>query len=158
MQAQSFLKGSLANRQVFQMTEPMHFQLLADAVLILHTALVFFVVGGLVLVVFGNLLKWRWINSLWFRLAHLTTIVFVAAQAWLGVECPLTTLERWLRSEANAATYQGSFIEHWLQALLFWEASPWVFTAAYSVFALAVLASWWFFPPVSARQRRAKDD
>jgi len=139
------------------MTEPMYFQLLADAVLILHVTLVLFVAGGLIVVIVGNLLRWHWVNSLWFRFAHLVTIVVVAAQAWMDIECPLTTLERWLRSEANAVTYQGSFIEHWLQALLFWEASPWVFTAAYSLFALAVAASWWFFPPRYGPHRRLKD-
>lgn len=131
------------------MTEALPFQLLADAVLILHVALVLFVVGGLALVVIGNLLKWSWVNALWFRLAHLATIALVAAEAWLGMVCPLTTLEMWLRSRAKVLTYEGSFIEHWLQALLYWQAPAWVFTAAYTAFALAVAAAWWFFPPTT---------
>ena len=129
------------------MSDSPPFQLLADAVLSLHVALVLFVVGGLLSVVIGNVLKWPWVNALWFRLTHLATIAFVAAEAWLGIVCPLTTLEMWLRSKANAVTYQGSLIEHWLQALLFWHASPWVFTMAYSTFALAVAAVWWLYPP-----------
>ena len=52
--------------------------------------------------------------------------------------CPLTTLEMWLRSQARGSTYAGNFIEHWLQALLFWQAPPWVFTAVYTLFGLAV--------------------
>jgi hypothetical protein len=134
------------------MGDALPFQLLADAVLALHVALVLFVVGALVLVVGGNLLGWRWVNALWFRLAHLATIAVVAAEAWLGIVCPLTTLEMWLRARAKTATYEGSFIEHWLQAVLFWEAPAWVFTVAYSVFALAVAAAWWYFPP--ERRRR----
>lgn len=134
------------------MSDSPPFQLLADAVLSLHVALVLFVVGGLLLVVIGNVLEWPWVNALWFRLAHLATIAFVAAEAWLGIVCPLTTLEMWLRSKANAVTYQGSFIEHWLQALLFWQASPWVFTMAYSAFALAVAAAWWLYPPKTYRE------
>jgi hypothetical protein len=136
------------------MSESLPFQLLADAVLTLHVALVLFVVGGLVLVVIGNLLGWHWVNTLRFRLAHLATIAFVAAEAWLGFVCPLTTLEMWLRSKARAVTYEGSFIEHWLQALLFWQAPPWVFTAAYTVFALAVAAAWRYFPPEPRHHRR----
>ncbi len=131
------------------MSESLSFQLLADAVLILHVALVLFVVSGLILVIIGNFLKWRWVNLLWFRLVHLATIAFVAAEAWLGHVCPLTTLEMWLRLKAKAVTYEGSFIEHWLQALLFWQAPPWVFTAIYTAFALAVAAAWWYFPPKS---------
>ncbi len=136
------------------MSDSLPFQLLADAVLTLHVALVLFVVGGLALVVIGNLLKWSWVNALWFRLAHLATIALVAAEAWLGMVCPLTTLEMWLRSRAKVLTYEGSFIEHWLQALLYWQAPAWVFTAAYTAFALAVAAAWWFFPP-TARQRQS---
>lgn len=135
----------------------MMFQVLADAVLTLHVALVLFVVGGLVVVVVGNLLQWQWVNRRWFRLAHLATIAVVAAEAWLGFVCPLTTLEMWLRSKAKTATYDGSFIEHWLQALLFWEAAPWVFTTAYTAFALAVAAVWWRFPPERRRPRDAAD-
>jgi hypothetical protein len=132
----------------------MPYQLLADAVLVLHVALVLFVVGGLVLIVVGNLRSWHWVNALWFRLAHLATIAVVVAEAWLGWICPLTTLEMWLRAQAQGATYAGSFIEHWLQAVLFWQAPPWVFVTAYSLFALAVAAAWWYFPPGRGKPRR----
>lgn len=139
------------------MSEWPPFQLLADAVLTLHVALVFFVVGGLVVIVIGNMRKWPWVNALWFRLAHLVTIAFVAAEAWLGIACPLTTLEMWLRSKAKVVTYEGSFIEHWLQALLFWQGPPWVFTLAYTAFALVVVAVWWLYPPRARRRRSAAD-
>lgn len=121
--------------------------LLADAVLALHFALVVFVVGGLVLIVAGNLRGWQWVNAPWFRLLHLATIAVVIAEAWLGFVCPLTTLEMWLRSQSQGPTYAGSFIAHWLQALLFWEGPAWAFTAGYSAFGMAVLAAWWYFPP-----------
>ncbi len=134
----------------------MPYQLLADATLVLHVAIVLFVVGGLVLVLVGNWRGWPWVNSLWFRLLHLATIAIVVAEAWLGIVCPLTTLEMWLRAKANGPTYAGNFIEHWLQAVLFWNAPPWVFTVAYSVFGLAVAAAWWWFPPrLSPRTSRA---
>jgi hypothetical protein len=132
----------------------MPYQFLADAVLVLHVALVLFVVGGLVLIIVGNLAAWKWVNALWFRMAHLATIAVVVAEAWLGWVCPLTTLEMWLRAQANGATYSGSFIEHWLQAVLFWQAPPWVFATAYSLFALAVAAAWWYFPPRHGKPRR----
>jgi hypothetical protein len=132
----------------------MPYQFLADAVLVLHVALVLFVIGGLVLIVGGNLRSWQWVNALWFRMAHLATIAIVVAEAWLGWVCPLTTLEMWLRAQAQGATYAGSFIEHWLQAILFWHAPPWVFAIAYSLFALAVAAAWWYFPPRRGKPRR----
>jgi hypothetical protein len=135
----------------------MPYQLAADAVLVLHVAIVLFVIGGLVMVVAGNLRGWRWVNALWFRLAHVAAILVVVAEAWLGLVCPLTTLEMWLRSKAHAPTYSGSFIEHWLQAVLFWNAPSWVFTAAYTLFGLAVVAAWWYFPPIAGRRRPRKE-
>lgn len=130
------------------------YRLLADLVLVLHVAIVVFVVGGLVLVIAGNLRGWRWVNALWFRLAHLSAIAFVVAQAWLGMVCPLTTLEMWLRAQAGAAVYSGGFIEHWLQRLLYYDAPPWVFVLAYSLFGLLVLASWLVYPPRLRRGHR----
>lgn len=125
----------------------MPYQLLADAVLTLHVAIVVFVVGGLAAVVAGNLLGWRWVNRFWLRAAHLGAIAFVAAESWFGAVCPLTSAEMWLRARARASVYSGSFVEHWLQRLLYYEAPAWVFAAGYSVFAVAVVAAWLAWPP-----------
>jgi hypothetical protein len=131
------------------------YQQLADLVLSIHVAIVVFVVGGLVFIVVGSLRGWRLAASLRFRLAHLAAIAIVVVQAWLGAACPLTTFEMWLRAQARGSTYSGSFIEHWLQRLLYYEAPPWVFVLAYSVFALLVVAAWWAFPPRSGSRSRS---
>jgi hypothetical protein len=89
---------------------------------------------------------------LWFRLAHLGAIAIIVAETWFGVVCPLTTLEMWLRRKTGETTYAGSFIQHWLQRILYYDAPPWVFTLAYSLFALAVVATWWYFPPRTRRR------
>ena len=133
------------------MHDPWPYSLLADAVLTLHVGVVAFVVVGLALIVVGNLRRWRWVNALGFRLAHLVAIGVVVAEGWLGVTCPLTTLEMWLRAQDGAETYGGSFIEHWLQRLLYYEAPAWVFALGYSLFGLLVLAAWWLFPPTTRR-------
>lgn len=130
------------------------YRLLADAVLLLHFAFVVFVIGGLLLVVAGNLLAWQWVNRLWFRLAHLAAIAVVVAQAWFARLCPLTTLESWLRTQAGEGSYPASFIGYWIGRLLFYEAPARMFTVAYTVFALLVLAAWRYFPP---RRRGTRD-
>jgi hypothetical protein len=130
----------------------MPYQLLADLVLATHFAVVAFVIGGLALVLLGNLWGWSWVNRWWFRLAHLGAIAVVVAQAWLGVVCPLTTLESALRVKAGGTGYETSFIEHWLTRLLYYDAPAWMFTAAYSLFGLAVIAAWWRFPPRGANR------
>ena len=132
----------------------MPYALSADLILILHVGFVLFVIGGLVLIVLGNLCHWRWVNHWWFRLGHLGAIVAVVAETWLGWVCPLTTLEQWLRTKAGDTSYSGGFIEHWLQQLLYYDAPPWVFLLAYSLFALLVLASWWFFPPTPRPRKK----
>ncbi len=121
--------------------------LLADMVLLAHFGLVVFVVGGLAVILVGNLFGWRWVNNLWFRLAHIAAIAVVVAESWLGITCPLTTLESWLRAQAGSSGYDASFIEHWVQRILFHEAPPWVFASAYTAFGLLVAAAWWYFPP-----------
>jgi hypothetical protein len=121
--------------------------LLADAVLTLHLGVILFVIGGLIAVVVGNLRGWRWVNSWPFRLVHLGAIAVVVAQAWLGKLCPLTTLESWLRVKAGSPSYTTSFIEHWVQSIIFYEAPAWIFTVAYTVFGLLVVIAWWRFPP-----------
>ena len=131
----------------------MPYQLLADAVLLAHFAVVLFVIGGLVAVVAGNLSgRWLWVNRPGFRLAHVAAVGVVVAQAWLGQVCPLTTLESWLRVRAGTVPYSKSFIEHWLQAVLFYEAPAWVFVLVYTMFGLVVLVAWWRFPPRSGRR------
>ena len=138
------------------MSEP-PYQLLADVVLSMHVAIVVFVGGGLVLIIVGNLCAWHWVNVLWFRLAHLAAIAIVVAEAWFGAVCPLTSLEMWLRAKARATTYAGTFIEHWLQRILYYEAPAWVFTLGYTIFALIVVATWWYFPPRFTRRAHEVD-
>jgi polyferredoxin len=128
------------------------YQLLANSVLALHVAIVAFVVGGLVLIIAGNARRWRWVNAPAFRLAHLSAIAVVVAEAWSGITCPLTTFEAWLRTQAGAGAYRGGFIEHWLQRVLYYDAPPWVFVLSYTLFGLLVMITWWAFPPVFRRR------
>jgi len=121
--------------------------LLANAVLVVHACIAAFVVGGLVLTIVGNLKHWNWVNNIWFRAAHLAAIAVVVAESWLGLVCPLTTLEMSLRSRAGDASYGGGFIEHWLQELLYYSAPAWLFVVVYTAFAILVLATWYYYPP-----------
>lgn len=120
---------------------------LADALLVTHVLFVAFIVLGLILVFIGKFLDWRWVRNPWFRIAHLLGIGFVVVQSWFGEICPLTTWEMALRSRGGEAVYHSSFITHWLQELLYYQAQPWVFIVCYTVFGALVLASWFFVRP-----------
>ena len=131
---------------------PALYRLAADALLLLHVLFVAFVVLGLAMVLVGWFAGWRWVRNPWFRTAHLAAIGVVVLQAWLGVICPLTTWEMALRERAGDAVYAGAFIAHWLEAILYYDAPPWVFTACYTAFAVLVILSW-----VWVRPRRFSD-
>jgi len=120
---------------------------LADAVLVLHFAVVAFVVGGALVVWLGGPRGWAWVRAPLWRWAHLGAIAVVVLQSWLGAHCPLTLLEVWLRGQARGAGYEKSFIEYWVQRLLYYEAPAWVFVGVYSVFGLLVLWLGWRYPP-----------
>lgn len=124
------------------------YALLADMVLTLHAAVVLFIVGGLVLIFAGNQLGWRWVNGWWFRLAHLGAIAIVVGQAWLGLDCPLTTLEVLLRGPGDMGDHADGFIAYWLGRLLYYRLPAWVFVLAYSFFGALVMLAWWRYPPV----------
>jgi polyferredoxin len=119
----------------------------ADALLILHSAFIAFVVLGLVAIYLGLWRDWSWVRNLWFRLVHLIAIGFVVFEVWFGMICPLTTWEMRLRARSGDITYEGSFIQHWLQTLIYYDLPDWVFIVAYTLFGALVLASWFIVPP-----------
>lgn len=115
---------------------------LADALLVLHVAVVIFVVGLLPLVLVGGARGWRWVHHRGLRLTHLGLMLFITAQTWLGQLCPLTVWEQGLRRTAGEAGYTGGFIEHGLSQLLYWDLPWWVFVAAYTAFLGLVAWAW----------------
>ena len=124
------------------------YTLLADLILILHFAFVAFVVAGLVLVWVGRLRRWGFVRNFWFRLAHLLAIGVVAAESLAGFVCPLTIWENSLRLLAGGGQrYQGSFVQHWLHRVMFFEASESTFTILYVLFFAAVALSLWLVKP-----------
>jgi len=122
---------------------------LADAILFLHVLFVLFVVVGFGLILAGAR-HWSWVRNRAFRTLHLAAIVFVSAEALLGITCPLTRWEDWLR----AAGPQGrSFVGRWLARLLYYDFPEWVFALAYCAFAGAVIWAWRAVPPRSAAHK-----
>lgn len=119
----------------------------AHAVLLLHVLFVVFVVAGLVLVFAGKWLDWAWVRNRTFRFAHLAAIGIVVLQSWIGMICPLTTIEMWLRERAGDTTYAGAFIAHWLESMLYFRAPPWVFAVGYTAFGVLVVGSWFWVRP-----------
>jgi len=125
------------------------YALLADFIAAVHFGYVAFVVFGLLLILIGGLLRWRFVRNFWFRAIHLMMILIVVLEALFGILCPLTTWEYELRIAAGQHASETSFVARWIHHLMFFEFPPIVFLVGYCLFGLAVLVSWWLIPPRS---------
>jgi hypothetical protein len=117
--------------------------LVADLILVLHFLIAGFIVAGLLLVWLGGAFGWGWVKNPWFRYAHLGAIAFVAAEALLGIACPLTVWEDVLRGGVRPE----SFVARWVHQFLYYRAPEWVFTLAYIAWTAATVATLWLVPP-----------
>jgi hypothetical protein len=121
----------------------MTYRVLADAVLVLHLAFILFVVLGGWLVAIRPKLIWL----------HLPVVAWGALVEILGLTCPLTPLENWLRDRGGETGYSGGFIDHYLTPLMYpaglTRGMQFVLGAFVIVINLAAYAMIW-------RRRRAK--
>ncbi|MCG8341666.1 MAG: DUF2784 domain-containing protein [Chlorobiales bacterium] len=87
----------------------MFYKFAADTVVVIHLLfIVFAVAGGLLL-----FLR-RWI--VW---VHLPAVVWAVLIGWRGWICPLTPLENHLRQKAQLASYEESFVGHYLLPVVY---------------------------------------
>jgi hypothetical protein len=129
---------------------------LADLIVGIHVAYVSSVLIGLLLILFGILLRWSWIRNPWFRLIHLSMILIVAFEALIEFECPLTTWEYQLRQAAGQRPDDISFMGRMLRGVLFYDpGSEEVLTLCYYAVAGLVLATFLMAPPRFRRRRAA---
>lgn len=89
----------------------MLYRLLADLVVLLHSAFVLFVV-------LGGLLALRRPRAAWF---HLPAALWGAGIEFAAGICPLTPLENHLRQLGGEAGYTGGFVEHYVLPVLYPE-------------------------------------
>lgn len=106
-----------------------------------------FVVLGVAAIYLGRFWSWEWVRYFWFRLLHLAAIAFVVLQSWAGAICPLTVWEKQLRELGGEESYDGSFVQHWLESLLYYDAPEWMFVVGYTLFGALVAVSWFIVPP-----------
>ena len=123
--------------------------MLADAIVVIHLAVVLFVIAGLPLIYVGVALRWAWVRDWLWRALHLGTIGFVAAESLASIACPLTVWEDALRQQQ---TGEG-FIESWVDRILFYDLPTWAFTLAYTAFAALVALTWVVVPPTKRRRK-----
>jgi hypothetical protein len=131
---------------------------LAEVVVFIHLVYIGIVIGGLLLVVLGAILRWQWIRNPWLRGLHLCMIMVVAFEATIGFECPLTTWENQLRAAAGEQVEEGSFMSKLMGTLLHpgWATEQTLTYGSYG-FALLILLTLVAAPPRLRHPRPVRD-
>jgi hypothetical protein len=93
---------------------------LAAGVLSLHVLFILWVTFGALIARSRPVVRW----------VHITCMIWGVLIEVLPRPCPLTLLENWLENRAGVAPYQGGFLLHYLDALVYPNIPPVLLTAA----------------------------
>jgi hypothetical protein len=88
----------------------------------------------------GDLLRQVTRHRLWLRWFHIVSVVWgiwVEAGPW---PCPLTLFEQWLETRAGLTAYQGSFMVHYLEAVIYPDVPQALLTWLGPMVCVAILA------------------
>src|ERR1700757_4273239 len=107
-------------------TAPNLYSALATAVLLLHALFIVWVAFGAVFTRSRPILRWL----------HIVSLIWVILTELLPWPCPLTMLENWLEQKAGVEPYQGGFLLHYMDKLVY----PTVAGVLVCAFNLAIYA------------------
>ena len=117
--------------------------MLADIILILHFLVVIFITVGFLLIPIGYYYDWIWIKNFKLRLFHFGLMFLVTFETLVGITCPLTSIENYLRGMNNSK----SFISFWIEKIIYWDFPTSFFMFLYFVFLGWTLLMWKIYPP-----------
>lgn len=89
-------------------------------VLFLHALFIVWIVFGAFVTRFRPALRWL----------HIASLVWGILTELLPWPCPLTVLENWLETKAGVQPYQGGFLLHYMDKLVYPDISATVLTVA----------------------------
>lgn len=104
----------------------------ADAVVFVHLLWILFLILGAI----------PGARRAWVKWTHLGALAFSIALQLFGWICPLTHLEAWLRHAGGALPYEGTFIRHYLEQVVYAELPP---TAIFIATLVVVGVSLWMY-------------
>ena len=93
---------------------------LAVCTLFLHVLFILWVVFGALLTLSRPVLRWL----------HIVSLVWGILAELLPWPCPLTVLENWFEAKAGVQPYQGGFLLHYLDKLVYPDISASALTVA----------------------------
>ena len=82
---------------------------LANTIVLLHFAFIIFVA-------LGGFAALRWPRVAW---AHLPAVLWAAMLEFCGWTCPLTPLEKALRTSEGGLAYEGGFVDRYVMPLVY---------------------------------------
>ena len=106
---------------------------LASVVLAVHLLFILWIIFGAAVTSRRPFLRWF----------HIGSVVWGVLIELLPWTCPLTWAENWLETRAGRAPYQGGFLLHYLDALVYPNISPALLTGfgvAICIFNLGIYA------------------
>ncbi|MFZ0293340.1 MAG: DUF2784 domain-containing protein [Candidatus Sulfotelmatobacter sp.] len=103
---------------------------LATVVLFLHALFILWVIFGALLTRSRPVLRWF----------HVPSLIWGILTEVLPWPCPLTLLENWLEGRSGIEPYQGGFLLHYLDKLVYPAISAEVLTVAGVIVCVANLA------------------
>jgi hypothetical protein len=86
----------------------------------MHLLFVLWVIFGAIVALRRPLLRW----------VHITCLIWGILTEFFPWPCPLTLLENWLEARGGVTPYQGGFLLHYLDALVYPNISPTLLTIA----------------------------
>ncbi len=101
-------------------TAPNIYSALATDVLFLHALFIVWVVFGAVVTRSRPIRRWL----------HIVSLIWGILTELLPWPCPLTLLENWLEQKAGVAPYEGGFLLHYLDKLVYPDTSATALTVA----------------------------
>ena len=129
---------------------PNVYSALASAVLFLHALFIVWVVFGALLTRSRPILRWL----------HILSLIWGIVTELLPWPCPLTLLENWWEQKAGVEPYQGGFLLHYLDKLVYPDISATALTVAGVIVCAFNLVLYGRqalrIRPRSARQRRER--
>ena len=121
----------------------MYTKFFADTILILHFLVIIFIISLYFLIPYGYSKNWKFVKNYKIRLAHLMLIFFITLETFLGIICPLTTLENDLRGQL----YSETFISFWISKVIYWDLPTTFFIVVYTIFLIFAIILWLKFLP-----------
>jgi hypothetical protein len=96
------------------------YAMFAILVLLLHALLIWWVISGALFTRSRPVLRWL----------HISSLVWGILTELLLWPCPLTLLENWLEAKAGVQPYQGGFLLHYLDKLVYRDIPSTLLTVA----------------------------